>query len=224
MISSHQPTIFPNARVRVAVSSIDDGSMKWGTAPEEEVRAHRTQLLTQLAMPVAAVAVPQVLYGGDDYCRYHQAEPGITTIADALVTSQNNLPIFLPLADCTGAVLYDPRGHALMVSHLGRHSTEQDGAVRSVQYLCEQTGARPKDLLVWCSPSPGSETYPLWAYDNRSFRDVLSQQFSQAGIAPDHLQFSQVDTALSPHYYSHSQFLKGQQDIDGRYAVVAMLV
>ncbi len=221
MIAGHQPTIFP-AGLTARVSSVADGTMKWGTAPDTEVEAHRQRFLAACDLP-REVAIPQVLYEGDDYCRYATATvPGIIT-ADALATQTPGLPIFLPLADCTGAILYDPVCRVLMVSHLGRHSTEQRGAERSVAYLCARFGSDPADLLVWLSPSPGARTYPLWQFDHRSFTDVLTEQFLAAGVSSAHLEHAHIDTATSFDYFSHSQFLRGRQAIDGRYAVVAML-
>jgi copper oxidase (laccase) domain-containing protein len=110
-----------------------------------------------------------------------------------------------------------------MVSHLGRHSTEQHGAIKSVEYMTVAYGSSADDILVWLSPSPNGEDYPLWAFANRSFNSVLNEQFAAAGITPDHIESSPVDTVSSLEYYSHSEYLKGNRSVDGRYAIVAML-
>jgi copper oxidase (laccase) domain-containing protein len=189
----------------------------------DEVLRNRMNFLRKNAMPFERVAVPYVRYEGDDYCRYRQAQAGKIIEADALSTNELNIPILLPLADCTGAILYDPEHHALMVSHLGRHSTEQMGALRSVEYMTRQYGTNPRDLLVWLSPSPNGIDYPLWAFNNRSFTDVLTEQLIQSGVQQDHIESSGIDTVSSADYFSHSEFLKGNRPIDGRYAIVAML-
>jgi hypothetical protein len=42
------------------------------------------------------------------------------------------------------------------------------------------------------------------------------------GISPDNIQLSPIDTTLDPTYYSHSEFLKGHRDTDGRFCILAM--
>lgn len=223
MITSHQPTIFP-PNVLVRISSHTDGSMKDGAdilTPSAVINRHK--FLETCGMPDDRSALFYATFEGTDFCRYHEAIPGTVNPADALVTREQELPLFLPLADCTGAVLYDSRQRILMVSHLGRHSTEQFGAKQSVAYLEKHFGTHPKDLLVWLSPSPNGESYPLWAFDNRSFRQVLDEQFRHAGVPSESIEASPVDTITDTRYYSHSEFLKGNRPTDGRYAIVAML-
>ena len=145
--------------------------------------------------------------------------PGV----DGVATDKVSQPILLPIADCVATVVYDPVHHAVMVSHLGRHSTEQYGGSKSVQYMTQQYGSDPANLLVWLGPSPNGTDYPLWAFGHRSFTDVLTKQLLSSGIQQDHLEISQVDTSTNSDYFSHSQFLKGRQETDGRYAIVAMI-
>lgn len=223
MIAADQPTIFPD-HVRVVVSSVGDGSMKDGVEllTPEAVR-HRRNFLQRYNMPVRQTAVIYADFITEDFCHYEQATPGLMPGVDGASTGQSGQPILLPIADCVATVLYDPVHHAVMVSHLGRHSTEQYGGVKSVKYMTTTYGSRPSDLLVWLGPSPNGHEYPLRAFDQRSFTDVLTEQLVTAGVRHDNIQISQVDTATNPQYFSHSQFLKGQQDVDGRYAVAAIL-
>jgi copper oxidase (laccase) domain-containing protein len=110
-----------------------------------------------------------------------------------------------------------------MLSHLGRHSTEQFGATRSVVHLQDTYGTNPIDILVWMSPSPNGDAYPLWAFDDRSFKDVLFEQFCAAGVPKSSIEVSEIDTITDPEYFSHSEFLKGNRPTDGRYAIAAVL-
>ena len=224
MITVDQPSIFP-ANVRVGLSSVDDGSMKDGTDLLTPKAIHSREIfLDKLDMFSQNAAIFAASFDGDDYCRYKIATPGLSIGFDAAATDKVDQPILVPLADCTGAVLYDPEHHALMVSHLGRHSTEQFGGEKSVAYMAEVFASNPAKLLVWLSPSPNGNDYPLWKFDNRSFTDVLLEQFQKAGVKPGHIEASKIDTATDPNYFSHSQFLKGAQDIDGRYAIAAQLL
>ncbi len=223
MIAADQPTIFPDGVV-VRISSVGDGSMKDGVEIMTPEAVHsRTVFLEGNAMPSDQVAVMFADYATDNFCVYREAAAGLMAGTDATVVCDLDRPVLLPLADCLGAVIYDPMNHVLMVSHLGRHSVEQYGGTRSIQYLVDHYGADPAELLVWLGPSPNAVDYPLHAFGNRSFVDVVTEQLFTAGISRESIEVSHVDTATNPHYFSHSQFIKGAQATDGRYAIVAML-
>ncbi|MEO7905149.1 MAG: laccase domain-containing protein, partial [Candidatus Saccharimonadales bacterium] len=143
--------------------------------------------------------------------------------ADALVVTRPGHALFLPLADCVGAVLYDPVAQVLMVSHLGRHSAQVDGAAQSVRYLQDQFASQPDNLLVWLSPAVGASSYPLSGSDSAGLHDVITAQLLRSGVATSAIQTCAIDTAVSADYFSHSQFVAGNQAVDGRFAIVAMM-
>ena len=224
MITADQPTIFPD-NVHIIVSSVGDGSMKDGAdLLTPDAIQNREVFLTDHGMDPAKAAVFYADFSTDDFCRYGLAKQGLMPGFDGVSTHQINQPILLPLADCVGTVLYDPAHHAVMLAHLGRHSTEQQGGTKVVAYMATTYGSHPADLLVWLGPSPNGTDYPLHAFDGRSFTEVLTEQLLSAGVSRDHIEISQVDTSTNPHYFSHSQYLKGQQTIDGRYAVAVQLL
>lgn len=223
MIANHQPTIFPS-NVIVGLSSVKDGSMKDGVELQtKSAIANRSMFLQKLAMPVSHAATFYTSFEGNEYCRYADATPGLLPGLDGVSTVEKKQPIMVPLADCTGAVLYDSARHVLMVSHLGRHSTEQFGARKSVEYMASKYGSAPTDLLVWLSPSPSVEAYPLFAFDGKGFKEVLSEQLRSAGVLQSNIEVSAIDTASDIAYFSHSEFLKGRRTSDGRYAIAAMM-
>lgn len=173
-----------------------------------------------------------ITYDGHDYNRYHSIDDeakgeGIVAptvnVSDALVVTKPGYALFLPLADCIGAVIHDPTTNILMVSHLGRHNLEQYGGTHSIQFLVEQHNVDPANLTVWLSPSAGGDSYPLFAFDNRSLNDVAIEQLIASGVPQENITASQIDVAKDQDYYSHSQFIKGGRTEDGRFAIVAMM-
>lgn len=199
--------------------------MKDGTdVMTPEAVQNRENFLSAVGMPPETATTFYATFDTDDFCRYHVASSGVQAGIDACVTSDANHAILVPLADCTGAVLYDPDHDVLMVSHLGRHSTEQFGGIKSVEYLQTQYDTNPSRLLVWLSPSPNQTAYPLWKFDHKSFRDVLTTQLQDAGVNAANIEVSNIDTATDHEYYSHSEFLKGNRQTDGRYAIAAMRI
>jgi hypothetical protein len=144
-------------------------------------------------------------------------------IADALVTKEKNLGLFLPLADCLGAVIYDPTNEILCVAHLGRHATEQFAAQKVIEYLKQKFDSNPADLHIWLSPVAGGVNYPLFKFDNKSLREVNIEQFVTAGINPEHISGDDIDTTTHEQYYSHSEAQKTGDDLGKRFAIAAKM-
>lgn len=173
-----------------------------------------------------------LVYEGDNYARFVVANQNLrgdgivrspTIIADGVATNQPGLVLFLPLADCVGTVLHDPIKNVLMLVHLGRHNLEQHAGTRTVEYMTEQFGCEPKNITAWLSPAAGGENYPLFSFSNRSMHDVAVEQLQAAGITSEYITASDIDVTKDTNYYSHSEFLKGNRETDGRFAVVATL-
>lgn len=195
-------------------------------------RRNRAEFIKKCGLNPEAVTLHTLSYGGDDYCRYMELTEqtkgdGIlresTVDADAVIVKEPNHAILLPLADCVGAVIHDPTKNILMVSHLGRHNLEQFGGTKCIQYLLDKFDVNPHDLSVWLSPAAGKKNYPLYAFDNRSLHDVATEQLLAAGVVKESVETSPVDSSTDPDYFSHSQFLKGNRDTDGRFAIVAVM-
>lgn len=171
-------------------------------------------------------------YGGNDFNRYLTLDntakgDGIlrnsTVDADAVVVTKSNHAILLPLGDCVGAVIHDPTKNILMISHLGRHNLEQYGGTKCIQYLINNYGVNPSMLIVQLSPAAGGKNYPLHAFNNRSMHDVTTEQLVAAGVSTENIAPSTIDTTAHADYYSHSEYLKGNRDKDGRFAIVAVM-
>lgn len=234
MIKTDQPSIFGKS-VTAAVSSVEDGNMRFGRGDDEQTLQNRLAFLKRVGVNPDHTTLVQVVYeNAEHFARYQIVDeshhslgilkPESNIIADALVTKKPNHALFLPLADCAGLILYDEAQCVLMVSHVGRHSAEIDGARRSVEYLKENCGTNPANLKVWVSPAVGKTTYPIHAKNDKSLHEVIIDQLNEAGVLKENVEVSGIDTAENENYYSHSQFKVGHRDFDGRFAIVAMMM
>lgn len=231
MITSDQPTIF-GANVIAAVSSTQDGNMKFGIGDDAEVLQNRRNFLRAAGLDIDHTTLVGITYNTDDFAKYRivredEKAQGMHTMdevvhADALATNRPNHALFLPLADCVGVILYDPKHHALMVSHVGRHSAEVEGAKKSVKYMQSQFDSQPGDLKVWLSPGVGKATYPLHAFDGKGLHEVIIEQLLAAGVPGESIEHSNINTATDENYFSHSEYLKGNGDA-GRFVIVASM-
>ena len=242
MIRTDQPTYFP-PDLLIAVSSKDDGTMLNRICGRHvaEVLENRHRFCDQIGVKYDDVVYHVISYDRaqtfdniaevteTDTVKYNNE--GI--FADALYTETAGVGLFLPVADCIATVIYDPRRRALMLAHLGRHSTVAQLMSRAVQHFVER-GSQAKDLQIWMSPSITQKNYRMDYFDHAS--DINWQNFCrqtadgiyldmqgfnrslavQAGVPADNIVISPIDTADDPNYFSHSA-----GDTGGRFAVLA---
>lgn len=220
-----------NQNVIIAVSTVKDGAMS-ASVDGKQRRTNRRDFLQNHGISMDQTILVYLTYDGEDYTRYHtvSAELGgdgmtcpSSLQADALFTTDSGVALFLPVADCVAAVLYDPLRRVLGVSHLGRHNLLQDGGRRSIEYMAEQFHTDPGSVMVWLSPAAGKTNYPLYDFENRSLHEIAATQLISAGVRRTNIETDYRDTTSDPRLFSHSEFLKDRQTTDGRQAVVAMM-
>lgn len=217
--------------ITIRLSTTENGSLRSSLKPDPEINDISTRrYITRHNIKPSDVTLLRLSYETSDFCKYHEVEEdevgaGFTKpqekVADALVTHLYGVVLFLPIADCIGAVLYHPPTRTLMLSHLGRHNLEQDGGMKSVAYL-EKFGVDPTELLVYLSPAAGKAHYPLFAFGNRSLHDVAVEQLQHAGVAAEHIAIDSRDTVTDPDFFSHSATLRGEKP-PGRHAIMCYI-
>ena len=242
MIRTDQPTYFP-PELLIAVSSKDDGTMlnRIRGRHVAEVLENRHRFCDQIGVKYDDVVYHVISYDRaqtfDNIAEVTEADmvkhnnEGI--FADALYTEMAGVGLFLPVADCIATVIYDSKRRALMLAHLGRHSTVAQLISQAVQYFVER-GSQAKDLQIWMSPSITQKNYRMdyfnhandtnWQNFCRQTADGIyldMQGFKrslaiQAGVPADNTFISPIDTADDPNYFSHSA-----GDTGGRFAVLA---
>lgn len=224
------PTL--HSDIAIALSTVADGSLRLSLSPEPHI--HDTNTRTFLArhdVSLDQTTLLRLTYENDDFCKYREVdneEVGAGFVkpqhafADALVTRRSGVALFLPIADCIGAVLYHPPTRTLMLSHLGRHNLEQQGGAKSIEYL-KQYGVDPSELLAYLSPAAGSELYPLYEFDNRSLHDVAVEQLMGAGVVRECIAVDTRDTVSDPDFFSHSAALRGEKPT-GRHAIMCQII
>lgn len=213
------------------ISTLNDGSMS-KSVDDEQRRKNRQKFLESQDIKLEQSVLVHLKYEGDNYCRYYevsteQAGDGMmfdsSIVADALFTRSRNLALFLPVADCIGAVLYDQKRQVLGLAHFGRHNLVQSGGSNVVRFMATEFGSSPADIEVWLSPAAGRENYPMHDFNNHSLYEVAIDQLKSAGVNTDNIDVDGRDTTKDVSLFSHSEFLKGNRESDGRQAVVAMM-
>ena len=217
----------------VATSTTKDGNMYNRHDPtDQSVIKNRRAFLKKHGISMQHSSRVRVNYDGDNFCRYitiddsrkgHGMLDSAIEPADALIITRPNHALILPVADCIATVIYDPEHSVLMVSHLGRHSLEQHGAQKSIEYLVGHFESDPSQLQIYLSPSASKENYPIWALNNMGLKEAAHQQLTTAGISPQNINDNTAETDKDPLYYSYSEYQKGRQSEDADFMVVAMI-
>ena len=242
MIAADQPTCFPSDLL-VAVSSKDDGTMlnRIRGRHVAEVLDNRWRFCDQIGVNYDDVVYHVISYDqGQTFDAIADVTEADTTrhnsegiFADALYTEAVGVGLFLPVADCIATAIYDPKRRALMLVHLGRHSTVAQLMSRAVRYFVER-GSQAKELQIWMSPSITQKNYRMDYFDHTNdtnWRNFCRQTADgiyldmqgfnrslavQAGVPGDNIFISPIDTADDSNYFSHSA-----GDTGGRFAVLA---
>ncbi len=240
MIQQDQPTCF-SGRVVARVSSREDGTMldrTCGNRHEPAVVENRRRFCEQAGIDYDRCVYQIITYEpGTSYDAIADVDTPNTDgiIADVLYTETPGLGLFLPIADCAGTVIYDQARQALALAHLGRHASIADTVTKTIHHFVAK-GSNLKDLVMWMAPSVKQPQYRMEYFDAKDderwktfvqttekgvFLDLQGYNKARAeaaGVRPENIHISLVNTAIDPHYFSHSQ-----GDTAGRFAVLAFL-
>lgn len=162
---------------------------------------------------------------------------------DAVFTTDPHHPLTLTVADCVATVVYDPVAGMLGVLHLGRHGSVAGLIEEFTVRVADELGSDPHDWHVWMSPSlqkesnimdyfepPQPEEWEQWQY--RDTEGILHidipghnrARFERAGVKPENIYVSPIDTYTDRRYFSHRAATEGgQPSRQGRMMVVATI-
>lgn len=220
-------------RLITAISTSADGSMYNRHDYEDaEIIANRKVFLQRVGIPFEDTTRLTFTDQAVDFCRYKILDTSwkgdgmtddVSEHYDAYVVTEKGHALLLPVADCVGTLIFDPEHDVLMVTHLGRHSLEQNGGQKSVEFLVEQFDSRPEVLQVWTTPAPNKEVYPIWKLEGAGMKESALAQLQEAGVLAENITDNPADTATDLNYFSFSEYLKGHRDIDGDHMIVGMM-
>lgn len=97
--------------------------------------------------------------------------PGNSMPCEALVTGSPNLLLFIALADCVPAILFDPHKRVLALVHGGRESTIRRIPEKTLAVMRKQFHTDPADVVVGMGPGfrshsverlPAGISDPIW--------------------------------------------------------------
>ena len=162
--------------------------------------------------------------------------------ADAILTDNPGVTLYMRFADCTPIFLYDPVKSAVGLIHAGWLGTVRKVTGAAVEAMVAAYGSKPADILAGIGPSIGPDHYEigpdvitrvretfhaeadgLFAYhDDRVHFDLWKANkllLAQAGV--EQVELSSICTACHPEdWYSH----RAQKGKTGRFGALIALI
>jgi len=81
--------------------------------------------------------------------------------ADAIITDNPEVTLFMRFADCTPILLFDPVNYAVGIAHAGWMGTVKQVASATVDALRAAFGTQPSDIIAGIGPSIGADHYQI---------------------------------------------------------------
>jgi len=81
--------------------------------------------------------------------------------ADAILTDQPGVTLFMRFADCVPVLLFDPVRRVVGLVHAGWPGTVKKTAASAVKVMQSRYGCRPQDILAGIGPSIGPHHYEV---------------------------------------------------------------
>ena len=119
----------------------------------------------------------------------------------------------MPLADCLGVVVFDKKQKIVGLLHSGRQNIEQNGPKKFIEYFVNNFDSGVRDIKLWFSPY--ALNYRIFKLENKGLGEAAREQFVNAGILPDNIIDSKIDTVGSDDFPSNSS-----GDATKRFAVI----
>jgi len=164
-------------------------------------------------------------------------------IADALVTNQREIALFLLFADCVPIFFFDPIAKAVGIAHSGWRGTASNIASHTVESLIQSLGCVSQNIFAAIGPSISAEHYEVsrdvvdqlcdahkggsstpftqvneftskWLVD---LRVIIFDQLVSAGIRPENIEVSNECTYSNrADFFSHRRDSKENIQLGGR--------
>jgi hypothetical protein len=225
-------------------SSVSDGNMSFLWGEENDVLNNRKKFLERSGINTGECAVMSILdsdnivpVGADSVMGI---EKDAKIRADALITSEKNVFLFLLTGDCLPVMFFDTLHKVSALAHSGWKSTAAKLPEKVVGFMGEKYNTNPADLIVGIGPGIRKESYildaidrqqeysPEWSRfiekfsDGRFGIDIVGYNISRlvgVGVKEENIEVSPIDTAKDPDFFSHYRSRRTGEK-EGRFATV----
>jgi len=128
------------------------------------VKINRQRVFEALHHPPEAMYDVWQVHSGEVVIAQAPRQPHVAhQKADAILTNQPGVALFMRFADCVPILLYDPVRRVIGIAHAGWQGTLKGVARNAVQRMQQVFGSLPADILAAIGPSIAAHHYPVGA-------------------------------------------------------------
>jgi YfiH family protein len=193
---------------------------------DDTVQFNRKLLAKELAYDISNMAFQKQTHS--NIVRIIDANNQTIELSDGMITSKKNIIINISIADCTAVLMYDFKNEVICGVHSGWRGTQQNITKIAIDKLSSEFGTKPRDLLVYLSPSASGEKYEVnddvavhfprsiksisgtkFLFDNK--REIVFQLLD-CGVKLENIEISEYCTISNTDFHSYRR----DADVSGR--------
>lgn len=234
--------------VKYVISDKHDGNMSFFYGEKKDVIKNRRNFLDKNNLKIKNCTVVALAHKDNfEIVSKKQINQGTFDVesaikADALITNEKNVVLFMVTADCLPIVLFDPVNQVISLVHHGWKGTNLKLVQKVLNTMTNEYHTKPENIIASFGPCIKKESYKFenpiqknlieWKpylkdqADGLTTIDIVgysSGQLLEMGVKKENIEVSNIDTAKNKNYFSH--FRSGKTgEKEGRFATVISLI
>lgn len=235
---------YPN--IIFTTSKTTDGNMSFLHGVHDEVLKNRKEFFKSLQIPTDSIVAMQLQHDTNiAVVGKNNLGKGIyivedALLADALITSEPNIFLFVLTSDCIPLALFNPVKQVLALVHISWKTADKNLLKLVIQKLSEKYASQPQNLIAEFGPSIGPCCYKhlpdLTQKDDPRWKPYISQakdgtfginlwgftenELKNLGLKPENIHNPKVCTYHTDKYFSYRKVQVENLKEDYRIATV----
>ena len=146
---------------------------------KENVVENRKRIFEAVGLPVDSIYDAWQVHGTHIICTDKPRPLDEAHVkADAILTNNPQVTLFMRFADCVPIFLYDPVRRVVGLAHAGWQGTVNKIAQKTIERMAVEYGSHPGDILAAIGPSIGADHYEIGADVADQVKAAFSEEAS----------------------------------------------
>jgi YfiH family protein len=220
-----------------ATSNKHDGNLSVRLESEEVVAPRREAFLSKHNVRAEDCVYMETEHR-DTVMHVGNAEKGKLIPAEAFITKEIGLFLYLLTADCFPVSFYDSQQQVIALAHMGWRPTNLQLATKVIEEMKSVYNSKPQEIKISIGPGIHKESYTFKDHELKQtpeWKEFLTelpngdtqidlignilQQIIQSGVPIENTTINPIDTATSSDYFSHYRSVR-TGEAEGRFATI----